>query len=62
MATTPSLEQLREFARAQGVAPTDADLQTVSGFLAVLLPAFRELEGLVPPDTVPAGLFRPEDE
>jgi hypothetical protein len=61
MAATPSLGALREVAEAQGVDPTDADLEAVSAFLAVLLPAFRELERLVPPDAVPAGLFLPRE-
>jgi hypothetical protein len=45
-----------------GVEPSDEDLRAVSGFLAVLLPAFRELEELVPPTVVPAAVFRPEGE
>ena len=59
MAATPSLAELRRLAEAQGVAPTDEDLEAVRGFLEVLLPAFEELEGLVPADTAPAGLFLP---
>lgn len=62
MAATPSLEQLRELATTLGVEPSDEDLRAVSGFLAVLLPAFRELEELVPPTAVPAAVFRPEGE
>ena len=42
--------------------PSDEDLAAVRGFLEVLLPAFRELEALVPPETVPAGLFAPVEE
>lgn len=59
MATTPSLAELRSLAEAQGVAPTDEDLEAVRGFLEVLLPAFEELERVVPSGTVPAGLFLP---
>lgn len=59
MAATPSLGELRRLAEAQGVAPTDADLEAVRAFLAVLLPAFRELEALVPPETAPAAFFLP---
>lgn len=59
MATTPSLAELRRVAEAQGVAPTDDDLEAVRAFLVVLLPAFENLERLVPPGTVPAGLFQP---
>lgn len=62
MAATPSLDQLRELAKAQGVEPSDEDLQAVSQFLVGLLPAFRALEGLVPPETAPAALFHPERE
>lgn len=58
MATTPSLAELRSLAEAQGVAPTDEDLEAVRGFLEMLLPAFEELER-VPSGTVPAGLFLP---
>ena len=46
-------------AAAQGVTPTDDDLERVRAFLDVLLPAFEELEALLSPDTVPAGLFLP---
>jgi hypothetical protein len=59
MAATPSLAELRRLAEAQGVAPTDDDLEAVRAFLRVLLPAFEDLERLVPPGTVPAGLFQP---
>lgn len=62
MAAPPSLEQLRELARAQGVEPSDEDLHAVSQFLAGLQPAFRALEGIVPADTAPAALFHPERE
>ncbi len=59
MAATPSLGELRRLAEAQGVAPTDEDLEAVRAFLTVLLPAFAELERIVPPGTPPAGLFLP---
>lgn len=61
MAATPSLGELRRLAEAQGVAPTDEDLDAVRAFLAVLLPAFEELERIVPPATAPAGLFLPAE-
>jgi hypothetical protein len=61
MAATPSLGELRRLAEAQGVAPTDEDLEAVRAFLAVLLPAFEELERIVPADTVPAALFLPAE-
>lgn len=59
MAQVPSIDELRAQAAQQGVEPTDEDLERVQAFLGVLLPAFEELERLVPPDTVPAGLFLP---
>lgn len=49
MAATPSPAELRQIAERQGVAPTDEDLEAVRAFLAILLPAFEELERLVPP-------------
>jgi len=58
----PSIEELRRQARAQGIEPDDADLERVRGFLGVLFPQFAELERLIPPETVPAGVFRPEAE
>jgi hypothetical protein len=62
MASTPSLAELRKLVERQGVTPTDADLEAVRAFLDVLLPAWEELERLIPPDTVPAGLFVPEED
>jgi len=62
MAATPSLAELRRHAEAQGVAPTDEDLEAARAFLSVLLPAFAELERLVPPGTPPAAFFLPEEE
>ncbi|HEU4450484.1 MAG TPA: hypothetical protein VFR63_10965 [Gaiellaceae bacterium] len=53
MAAPPSPAELRRIAETQGIAPTDEDLEAVRAFLAVLLPAFEELERLVPP--TPAG-------
>ncbi len=50
----PSLEFLRELAARQGVAPDDADLEAVLGFLNVILPALAELERTLPPETAPA--------
>ena len=32
------------------------------GFLAAILPALREIEEEIPPETRPAALFMPEDE
>ena len=49
MAATPSPAELRQIAVGQGVFPTDEDLEAVRAFLDILLPAFEELERLVPP-------------
>jgi hypothetical protein len=49
MAATPSPAELRQMAERQGVFPTDEDLEAVRAFLAILLPAFEDLERLVPP-------------
>lgn len=61
-AAGPSIDELRREARRLGVSPTDADLEQVQGFLAVILPAFAELEELLTPQDGPAGVFRPEEE
>jgi hypothetical protein len=58
----PSIEDLRLQARAQGIEPGDEDLERVRGFLTVLFPQFAALERLVPGDTVPAAVYRPEAE
>jgi hypothetical protein len=55
MLATPSLAELRRLTEAQGVRPTDQDLEAVRAFLEVVLPAFSEMERLVPPGTPPAG-------
>jgi hypothetical protein len=49
MAVPPTPAELRRVAATNGVSPTDEDLEAVRAFLAVLLPAFEELERLVPP-------------
>jgi hypothetical protein len=41
--------ELRRVAETQGVTPTDEDLEAVLAFLAVLVPAFEELQRLTPP-------------
>ncbi len=48
MAATPSPAELRRIAEAQGVTPTDEDLEAVRAFLQILLPAFAELERRFP--------------
>jgi hypothetical protein len=55
MLATPSLGELRRLTEAQGVTPTDEDLEAVRAFLEVLMPAFDEMERLIPPGTAPAG-------
>ncbi len=52
-----TLAELRAAAARAGVEPTEDDLERVLAFLETLRPAFRELEELVPAETVPAGLF-----
>ena len=49
----PDVEQLRALAAAQGVFPQDEDLEGVLGFLTRILPALRDLEERVPPETTP---------
>jgi hypothetical protein len=58
----PTIDDLRRQADSLGVTPTDADLERVRAFLAVLYPQFDALERLVPPDVIPAAVFRPEVE
>lgn len=58
----PSVEELRALARAQGVEPTDADLEGVLGFLATVLPALRSLEEGTGREVPPAGLYLPDPE
>jgi hypothetical protein len=62
VAPSRSLEDLRAEARRQGVRPADDDLQQVLAFLEVLLPAFEQLEGIIPSGTPPAGLFAPAED
>ncbi len=58
----PSLDELRREAARLGVEPSDEDLERVRAFLAVVLPAFEELEELIPQEVPPAAVFRPEEE
>jgi hypothetical protein len=57
MAADRSLAELRSLAEAQGVAPSDEDLEVVRRMLAAL--RFEEIETLVRPEMLPAGLFLP---
>jgi hypothetical protein len=56
----PSIDALRALAAAQGVRPTDADLEAVRGFLEAILPALAKLEDELPAETAPAGLYLPD--
>jgi len=47
------LERLRDAAAAQGVHPTEADLEGVRDFLDRILPALTEIEERLPPETAP---------
>jgi hypothetical protein len=58
----PSLDELRALARAQGVDPSDADLEGVLGFLRTVLPALRELEEGTGREIPPAGMYLPDPE
>jgi hypothetical protein len=49
----PSVEHLREAAAAQGVQIEDEDIEGMLGFLARILPALRDLEERLPPETPP---------
>jgi hypothetical protein len=58
----PDVDELRALARAQGVDPTDADLEGVLGFLRTVLPALRDLEEGTGRDVPPAGMYLPDPE
>jgi hypothetical protein len=49
----PSVEHLREAAAAQGVRIEDEDIEGVVGFLTRILPALRDIEEQLPPETPP---------
>lgn len=59
---SPTIAELRSIARAQGVEPTDADLEAVRGFLATIVPAMRVVEEETSRDVPPAGLYLPGEE
>jgi hypothetical protein len=58
----PSIDELRARAAREGVTPRTEDLERVQGYVDAFVRAFVELERALPPETVPAGLFRPEAE
>lgn len=45
------IERLREAAAAQGVSPTNEDLEAMLDFVARILPALEEIERRLPPET-----------
>jgi hypothetical protein len=49
----PSAEHLREAAAAQDVHIDDADIEGVLSFLTRIMPALREIEEQLPPETPP---------
>jgi hypothetical protein len=49
----PSVEHLREAAAAESVHIEDEDLEGVLGFLTRILPALRDIEERLPPETPP---------
>ena len=51
---SPDSAFLRQLCAVQGVAPTDADLEAVRGFLDAILPALAGLEARIPADLAPA--------
>ena len=53
MAAIPSPAELRRIAEAQGVTPTEEDVEAVRALLEILLPAVAELERRFPPE--PSG-------
>lgn len=60
----PGLDELRAGAAREGLAPADADLETVRDFLAVFLPAVESLADLLPtgaagPGPAPLGPVPP---
>jgi hypothetical protein len=49
----PSADHLREAAAAQGIQIEDEDIEGVLGFLTRILPALRDIEERLPPETAP---------
>jgi hypothetical protein len=48
-----SVARLRELAEAQGVLPSDEDLEGVLDFLTRILPALEDIERRLPEETAP---------
>ena len=57
--TTPSVQHLRERCAAEGVHPTDDDLEGVVAFLDTILPKLGEIEASLGHGDAVAGLFLP---
>lgn len=53
----PSLDVLRALAAAQGVHPTDVDLETARTFLEGILPALGEIERSLARELPPVDPF-----
>jgi hypothetical protein len=49
----PSVEHLREVGAAQGVHIEHEDIEGMLGFLTRILPALRDIEEQLPPETPP---------
>jgi hypothetical protein len=50
----PSTDVLRSLAAQQGVHPENADLESVLGFLRLILPALADIEQRLPQELPPA--------
>jgi hypothetical protein len=50
----PSTDFLRSLAAQQGVYPENADLESVLGFLRLILPALADIEQRLPQELPPA--------
>jgi hypothetical protein len=46
-----AIERLREVAEAQGVSPTNEDLEAMLDFVGRIVPALEEIERQLPPET-----------
>ena len=51
MSESSAIERLREVAAAQGVSPTNEDLEAMLDFVARIVPALEEIERRLPPET-----------
>ncbi len=51
LSESSGIERLREVAAAQGVSPTNEDLEAMLDFVARILPALEEIERRLSPET-----------